>query len=270
MVDFMDELGVTDEEISEEQVEELEVERSESEETYEEAEEVEDESAEGSEDEVEEQEEVVETVIEEEPSPVVPAQEDPVIAELRQQNAQLMEMIQQGKPTPQVAPTEPEKVGPKNLDELIESVPFDELFEDKDLFRGFMAQVARLSAEQSVERVATTLPQYVIQQVEQQRVLKEASEHFYNSHETLKPHSKVVGIITNEVIQEHQDWDLDNVLSETANRCYTLLNLKQSVADGDTELSKRGTPSSLNRRARSNKGSKPKLNKLQREINDLL
>ena len=197
-----------------------------------------------------------------------------VIEELRAQNQKLMEMIQAGnKVEEKPADKSEEKKPAKTLDSLMNEVSFEEIMSDKDLFMSFMQNAMQIAQEQSVERVATTMPQFVMNQVEQQRVLTEATTNFYQGNEKLVPHKKIVGMLTNEVIAEHQDWSLDQVLTETADRSYKLLNLKKEALSQDTPdapQGRRNKKPALNKRNSSGKRATPKLSKLQKEINDLL
>ena len=195
---------------------------------------------------------------------------DPLIAELREQNAKLLELVQKG----QVVEPEPEPEPAKkaeSIDEMFGDLSFDEIMSDRDLFVGFMQKVMSSATENSVERVATSMPQYVINQVKQQQFLADTTEKFYGANAQLTPHKKVVGMLTNEIIAEHQDWPLDKVLEETAERSYKLLNMKKQaiVADTSTGPKPRNSPA-LNKKVRSGKRKAPKLSKLQNEINDLL
>ena len=203
------------------------------------------------------------------PEPVVDPNAE-ALAELREQNRKLMEMLQQSQ-----QPTNQEKVAekpaaPKTLAELKGDLSFDEIMNDEELFMGFMQNVMAMASEQSVERVATTMPQYVMNQVRQQQSLTEATDNFYIDNVKLVPHRKVVGMLANEVVAEHQDWNLDQVFEETAKRSYTLLNMKkEAIAESSEKPGPKPKPA-LNKKTRSGKRAAPKLSKLQREINDLI
>ncbi len=197
--------------------------------------------------------------------------EDPVIAELRQQNAKLMEMFQgiQDAKKPEIETKEEDAV-PASIQDLFSEVSFDDVMSDQELFITFMQKAMHMAAEQSVERVATNIPQYVINQVEQRNLLTEASQNFYTKHQSLKQHKKIVGMLTNEVIADHQDWGLDQVLDETAERSYKLLNLKKEAIRNAAPTKPKGRPAlNTSLRGRGNKPA-PKLSKLQTEINDLI
>ncbi|MCK5603343.1 hypothetical protein KAR91_15775, partial [Candidatus Pacearchaeota archaeon] len=194
-----------------------------------------------------------------------------VIDELREQNRKLMELLQQGQP-PKDEKEEEKKTRPKDVNELFGELSFDEIMGDKDLFVGFLQNVMSMATENSVERVATTMPQFVMNQMQQQKVLTDATDSFYSANKELVPHKKVVAMLTNEVVQEHQDWSLEKVLVETADRSYKLLNLKKEAIKKSSEEQspgKKNTPA-LNKKVRSGKRKAPKLSKLQSEINDLL
>jgi hypothetical protein len=131
-----------------------------------------------------------------------------------------------------------------------------------------------VAREQAVQRVATTLPQYVINQVQQQEVLMRATGEFYNKHQALAPFKKAVGIVTNEVVEAHPDWELPKILDEVADRSYKLLNLqRQTEVSGQAPS---GAPAATKKKPAFNKKSsgrrnKPaKLSKLQKEISELI
>jgi len=210
---------------------------------------------------------------EEKAEPTMSAVEDPMLAELRQQNQQLLQLLQSNKEAAEAQDAKPAIEVPPSFDELFSSINFDDLMSDKEVFSGFMQKAMAMMAERSVERVATQMPQYVISQIEQQKFLSEASDTFYSAHEELVPFKRVVGMLTNEVIAEHQDWELAQVLDDVASRAYKMLNLKKKAEKIVEKSSQRGARQkpALHRRATSG-GKRPMadLSKLQRGINDLM
>lgn len=220
----------------------------------------------GDEEEVGVGDEEVEPAPEPKPDPNVEA-----IVELREQNRKLMEMLQNQQQPPQTPEQEVQPPAiPKTLDDLLGDLSFDEVMSDQTLFMGFMQNAMAIAAEQSVERVATTMPQYVINQVKQQQTLTNATDNFYEKNEQLVPHRKVVGMLANEVVAEHQDWNLDQVFEETAKRSYTLLNMKkEAIAESSAKPGPKPKPA-LNKKSRTGKRTAPKLSKIQAEINDLM
>ena len=206
------------------------------------------------------EEEVEERVAEEVVEPVVSV-DTSAIDELKAQNKQLMDMLAKQQEIPQKA-EEPEVASavPTNIQELFAETSFDEILGDQELFVEFMQNVMGMATERSVERVSTTMPQYVMNQIQQQQVLTDASTAFYGANKNLVPHKKIVGMLTNEVIAEHQDWSLEQVLSETADRAHTLLNLKQDAINQDTKVvAPTGGKPALNSKVRGGKKSAPKL-----------
>jgi len=214
----------------------------------------------------------------EDPTSEPSSQPEPdLVAELREQNKTLMTMLekmgQTATPPQEKAPEEPEppKI-PETVEELLAGTDLDEVFSDREKFVGLLGQVAMLAREQAVQRVATTLPQYVIQQVKQQEVLQKATESFYSTHQSLVPFKKAVGIVTNEVVEEHPDWDLPKVLDEVAERSYKLLNLKRQAENQPPATPTGGKkPKPAFNKASSGRRNTPKeLSGLQKEIADLI
>jgi len=223
--------------------------------------------------------ESIETPVIEDPISETPTI-DPVIQELREQNKQLMEMVQKMTSQPVAAseetPTEETPKMPESLDQLLSEVNLDEAFSDRDKFIELMNHVASFAREQAVQRVATTLPQYVVAQVRQTEYLQKETQNFYDKHKGLVPFKKAVGIVTNEVVEEHPDWNLPKVLDEVATRSYTLLNLQQEAENSSGNPSpvtsnNSGKPKPALNTSTSGRRNAPKqLTKLQQEIADIL
>ena len=215
---------------------------------------------------------------EKDPEPMV----DPVVLQLQEQNAKLMQMLetiqQQNLPKNQTEEqqTQEEAVQiPENMEQLLAETDLDEVFSDRGKFIDLMEQVAFLAREQAVQRVATTLPQYVIAQVKQTEFLKKATDKFYGDHQALVPFKKAVGIVTNEVVEEHPDWDLPKVLDEVADRSYKLLNIQRQMEEKSAETTnqaptKPSTTPAFNKATSGRRNTPKKMSKLQREIADLL
>jgi len=255
--DGSDKSLVEDREIEEEETEEREVVEEESEEE------------ETSRDEVGEMEEgeVEESV--EEPEVDYKAQFDA----LKNQNDLLLEQMnklstktqeevveKEDKKTPAEEPKVPDFVGELDLDTLAM---------DKNVLNSVLNGVVATAVNKAVEQMLVNIPGVVSAQVKQQKYLNDAVEDFYDANEDLIPAKKVVAMNTNEIVAEHPDWKLEQVLEEAAKKTRGMLGIIEKTTKTETNESGR-KPALPKKTSARHKNTKPSMTKLEQEIADLM
>ncbi len=195
---------------------------------------------------------------------------------MRLQNEKLMEQVNKLSTIPQheeviVEPeqksaTSEEEVTPDYVGEL----DLDTLAMDKTLLNNVLHNVVQAAINKSVEKMLVGVPNVVRVQIAQQKRLSDAVDDFYEANEDLIPAKKVVAMFTNEVVSEHPDYQLEDVLKEAAKRARDALGLVQQVtkaAPTNEAGRKPALPKKPSSRARD---TKPKMTKLEQEIAELL
>lgn len=236
--------------------------------------------------EFEEEEEIEERVVAEaepEPEGEVETEEEVVeeevevdeLAELREQNRLLQERVETlssfsigTQPAPQEPETTPTSA-PAFTGFLAEGESVDDILDDPKKFNEFAMRIYSRAKEDARTEVLRSIPNVVIHQVQQQRVLNDAIEEFYKENEDLKPVRRTVGVVTNEVVSEHPDWALDKVLDEVAKKTRQVLGMKQRV---ESRIKKRvRKPALVKKKTTSSaKPASPNISELERDILDTI
>ena len=232
--------------------------------------------------------EELETPVVEEPAAAEAVEEEEVdeLTALKEQNAKLLAMMEQfaeGK----IAPPKVETAAPTTVAEVKEAIKdevmeflgpdddIDEILANKSQTNALLLKVLK-AAKPDVEQmktsirqeILTTLPQVVLAQVQQQITLKKTVDDFMSAHERLQPVRKTVGIIASQVASEHPEWQLEEVLKESAQRAYTTLGIKQGMVK--RQMEKGGDKPSFV----ETKGTRQKVggtkSAIQKEIEELL
>lgn len=262
---FPEEIGdkspAADEPVEEEEIEEGEV-------AEEEGEEEEADGDEGGEtEEGDEEEEVAEP--EEEPGEDYKAQ----LEALKNQNDLLLEQMNKLSAKAQEEVVEPkDKEAPAEEPELpdfVGELDLDTLAMDKNVLNSVLNGVVATAVNKAVEQMLVNIPGVVSAQVRQQKYLNDAVEDFYNANEDLIPARKVVAMNTNEIVAEHPDWKLDQVLEEAAKKTRSMLGIIKSATKTDTNESGR-KPALPKKTSARRKSKKPSMTKLEQEIADLM
>lgn len=261
---FPEEVGdkspAADESVEEEEVEEGEV-------VEEESEEEEAGGDEDGEEEEGEEEEVKEP--EEEPEEDYKAQ----FEALKNQNDLLLEQMNKLSTKTQEEVVEPEdKKAPAKEPEVpdfVGELDLDTLAMDKNVLNSVLNGVVATAVNRAVEQMLVNIPGVVSAQVKQQKYLNDAVEDFYDANEDLIPAKKVVAMNTNEVVAEHPDWKLEQVLEEAAKKTRSMLGIIKSATKADTNESGR-KPALPKKTSARHKNKKPSMTKLEQEIADLM
>ncbi len=210
------------------------------------------------------------------------------LAQLKAQNEALLKMIEGEDITvPASAPVaEPDApveepaaapafvpVGEGDGVDFLGGLDIDDVASDPRLFNEVMNKAVQIGETRAAERMLRAIPELVTRQIKQQTGIQRTVDAFYKDNADLRVVKKTVGKVANQVAAEHPDWKLSDVFGETATRTRTLLGIRKQVVDQSNaeETGTKTTPAFVKRPGQSPRNSpKPKLNKLQKEINDLI
>jgi hypothetical protein len=157
---------------------------------------------------------------------------------------------------------------PMTLEELVileEDIDFDDVMNDRETFVNTMRSILGRYRQVLAQDFARGIPGVVAQQVQQVTTLRSAVDQFYVENEDLLPIRKTVGAVANQVVAEHPDWQLPQIFEESAKRTRKLMKLNPKK-----KTKKVVTPSFAKKGKKSSRKPKPKVSKLQREIDDVI
>ena len=105
----------------------------------------------------------------------------------------------------------------------------------------------------------------VVNQIQKQLLLTKGVDSYFENNPELLQVRKTVGVITDEVIREHQDWNLSQVLEEAGTRTRTLLGIKKT----DSKKPGERNPALINKGSSRQKSADMRTD-MQKEIDDIL
>lgn len=152
-----------------------------------------------------------------------------------------------------------------NLDDLMASMDFDVIMEDKEAFVEFFKNALNTVFTSATSTVQTIVPDAVSRQVS----MAEVRENFYSSNPDLNPVRPYVANVASTVAAENPEWGVEEVLKEAANRARTALNISSPPSEGRGKVKDRGPAPTLPG-AKAVRTAAPQKTKLQEEIDDLL
>jgi len=169
------------------------------------------------------------------------------------------------QPTPQ-PPPQPQQMSLEELRILADGIDFDDMMENKETFEKGMRQMLANFATLQEQRFTRAIPTIVATQVSQLNTLHRAVDEFYTKNPDLAMVRPTVGMIANQIVAEHPEFNLEQVMEEAATRTRKALRLP-----GLSRASKKKviTPSFAKAKG-TNRKPKPKISKLQQEIDELL
>ena len=163
----------------------------------------------------------------------------------------------------------PVKIPTTTLDSLLESVDFDEIMESKQKFVEFMRTAFSTLREDTVQKTLTNIPQVVGTFVQRQATLRDVATQFYTTYPELKRVKPFVTHTANAVSAEHPDWNITQVLEESATRVKDMLQLKSEVMAEEKTGATKSKPT-LPGGSQGAKGPVKPSSGLQSEIDDLI
>ena len=192
---------------------------------------------------------------------------------LREQNELLLKRIEEGAVAPVAPMAEPAAADQEkaaSVSFLSEDDDVDAILSNRDKLNEFANRIYQRAVSDggtsTRESVMRLIPPLMVEQVQKQLVLREGIKEFFGANEDLAGAKRTVGTFMNEVVAEHPEWKLNEVMDEAAVRTRTVLGIKKRVTakGGDRKpafVSKGGDGRRPNVDARTG---------LQKEIDDLL
>ena len=194
---------------------------------------------------------------------------------LKSQNAALLARIDEVEGRKVVAPRElePATAPVKDVSFLGEDVDIDELVGDREKLNALLVGVYKKALEDSQvgarESTLRAIPQMIVDQVQRQMVLREGITEFFKANEDLGVARRTMGALMNEVVGEHPEWNLKQVLDEAGTRTRKVLGLKKQTA----VVGKKGgdrNPALVDGGSSGRKKTSDQRSGLQKEIDDII
>ena len=168
----------------------------------------------------------------------------------------------------------------KGILEELGVTDLDDVTTDAVTFEKVLQHVVQRAEKNAVERILKAVPQIVSNGVNSAITTKRVVDSFYEENQELTQAKKTVAVLTNEVLAEHPDWTLENVLSEAGNRTRVLLGLKKRAVvnsgginnseDSSSGSAAQGAPAFAGSTGARGGKQRPQLSKMQQGVNDLL
>jgi len=131
-------------------------------------------------------------------------------------------------------PVEVVKVVEKPKDEisfLNDDDDIDSILNNKEKLNELAVRIYRKAIEDSgkhtSENMQNFVPQAVVEHVQKHLILKEGIDSFFKENSDLLAVRKTVGAITNDVVAEHGDWTLSQILDEAGKRSREVTGIKK-------------------------------------------
>jgi len=142
----------------------------------------------------------------------------------------------------------------------------DELLNDSSKMNSVFHQIAEFAVKTAMENMQGNLPKVVDSQVNELLTAREISSKFYTDNSDLSNVRNVVKSCADQIVQEHTDWTIGQVLEESAKR--TRQSLGMPNPEDQTDI----TPSERVGFSKGSGGKHAKVQKisaLQRELDEL-
>lgn len=193
---------------------------------------------------------------------------------LLEQNKKLLERLE-ATPIPVVKPAEPTPIVPvvpvvpvvPEIKSFLGEEDIDEVVSDPMKLEALLTRVAEHAKTTTVEHVLRSMPNMIVTQIQQQTLIKNAVDDFYDANEDLKIAKKTVGIMANEVAAEDPTMTLDKVFKEAGERTRKALGLKEFVKQKETKRKAR-RPALKQTIKRGSRDTEPALSETQKDIID--
>lgn len=192
------------------------------------------------------------------------------LTQLRKQNELLLKRL--NEVSQPVAPTvaTPENIENNVTEEtLFGDWKIDDVMATEENFKSFLSDFAKKIITNTEERLLRQLPGTVAKMTTEQMETREAVTKFYSDNAQLAEVKPFVAKIVSTVAGEHADWDLHQVLAESADRAYKALGLKKQVVEQEKTTGKKpafASPARGNRGGGDNSGK----SKLEKELEELM
>jgi len=182
-----------------------------------------------------------------EPEPITEPVKEPIkepeedepedeVASLKNQNELLLRRLDALEGKSKDVVKEPDDPGEKPDEKkpisfLTDDDDIDEILSKKEKLNEFALRIYQKAIDDASsstrESVFRSIPQVVVQQVQQQMVLREGINEFFKENKDLIPARKTVGAFANEVVAEHPEWTLKEVFVEAEKKTREALGIKK-------------------------------------------
>lgn len=190
--------------------------------------------------------------------------------ELKDQNAKLMEIVNNTTKAPQeaVKPVNPEPdiFSGEEFTKVAEVLELDE--NERVVLSTYLQQMSEATARKAVQDAMSQAPQIVNSQITQANEARDMKKKFYAAHPSLEPVQDYVAQVANMIAQENPGLSVDEVLTKTAERSYSALGIDPKTI-GKSAKAGKGKPAF----AKAPKGSRkatPEKSKFENEIDAML
>jgi hypothetical protein len=163
--------------------------------------------------------------------------------------------------------TPPVETPSGTIEILGEDESLDDVLNDRESFVRWAQGFAQRVIQSGTQAYATRLPGVVAPQVRQIIDLNRAVDEFYSENEDLKPVRSTVGAIGRDLATKHPDWNLPKLFEESGKRARKLLKMPEP---GSVPKGRRKVNPSFAKTKGGGRKPKPKVSKLQQEIDELL
>ena len=184
---------------------------------------------------------------------------------LREQVDKLTRVISELSTGPKAValPAKVEEAKAKTVKELVDSIDFDKVVDNKENFTAFLLEFAQTVKSESAQTTLQAIPNVVGSVVRRQATLNDIAKEFYKVHPELLPVKPYVGRIANEISAANPELSISQVLEKAAEEAKKTLGLMKAAQTAEKKVA--ALPGAGGVRSAS---SKPV--GLQKEIEDFL
>jgi len=181
-----------------------------------------------------------ETKVEDEPKDEAPSttppKEDDEVTRIKAENEELRRKVaeQVTEPKPKESEKPPATEPPIIDQDFVKDMDLDEVTREPSAFNKLLNTIYKKAVEtvrgevrKSKEELVQTVPGMVKKDLEVQQTLKELSEKFYSNNKDLKPFSKVVGVVFEELASQNPNEKYSVILEKVGEETRKRLELKK-------------------------------------------
>jgi hypothetical protein len=157
-----------------------------------------------------------------------------------------------------------------NFPILPEGVDFEDVVNDKAAFENFMRGLLGRFNTHRIRQDALSIPLVVSRQVHGILGLQETVRSFYDMNKDLVPFKPLVGAYSNKIVAEHPDWNIAQVLEESAKQARSAVGT--GMAKAPAPAVKAPVKPSFAKSTTSSRKLAPTTNqsKLAKDVSDLI
>lgn len=153
----------------------------------------------------------------------------------------------------------------KELDYFAET-SLDDMLNDSSKMNTVFKQIADQAVKQALENLNLNVPGMVNFQVKEILSARDISKEFYKNNEDLSNVRNVVKSCADQVVQEHTDWTIEQILNESAKRTRQSLGMVDPATRSDTPSADK---TGLAKGSKGKHKQTQKVSALQQELDEL-